>query len=210
MTSNINYLSINENFPVPGVDNDTQVFRDNFDTIKTSLRAAQTEITDLQTNTAGLALTDYVDTNGAGSDFNGNLIYNATLQRTGYKKYYGGTINSATYELGANLEIDYELGSYQIFKFESNMNIQFSNLPTNSSGASGPLVVGKITLELYGDNAAHVLTFVTGGGGAEFRRNPSWPGGNSITVTSQTAPIIVDVWRHSSNYIFMHYHGQYS
>ena len=90
------------------------------------------------------------------------------------------------------------------------MNIQFSTLPTNSSGAGGPLVVGKITLELYGDNAAHVLTFVTGGGGAEFRRNPSWPGGNSITVTSQTAPIIVDVWRHSSNYIFMHYYGQYS
>jgi hypothetical protein len=210
MTSNINYLSINENFPVPGVDNDTQVFRDNFDTIKTSLRAAQTEVTNLQTNTAGLELAEYIDTNGKGSDFNGNLIYNATLQNTSYKKFYGGIINSSNYELGANLEINYELGSYQIFRFESNMNIQFSNLPTNSSASAGPLAVGKITLELYGNNAAHVLTFNTGGGGTEFRRNPSWPGGSSITVTSQTAPIIIDVWRHDSNYIFLHYHGQYS
>ena len=96
MTSNINYLSINENFPVPGIDNDTQVFRDNFDTIKTSLRAAQTEITELQTNTAGLELSEFVETNSKGSDFNGNLIYNATLQHTGYKKYNGGKIYSAT------------------------------------------------------------------------------------------------------------------
>ena len=52
MASNINYLSINENFPVAGQDNDTQVFRDNFDTIKTSLRNAKDEIGSLQDNTA--------------------------------------------------------------------------------------------------------------------------------------------------------------
>jgi hypothetical protein len=54
VTSNINYLSINENFPVAGEDNDTQTFRDNFDTIKTSLRAGQEEITALQSDTAKL------------------------------------------------------------------------------------------------------------------------------------------------------------
>ena len=37
MASTINYLGINENFPVAGQDNDTQVFRDNFDTIKQAL-----------------------------------------------------------------------------------------------------------------------------------------------------------------------------
>ena len=31
--SDINYLNINENFPVAGEDNDTQVFRSNFNTI---------------------------------------------------------------------------------------------------------------------------------------------------------------------------------
>ncbi len=48
MTSAINYAAINENFPVAGQDNDTQTFRDNFDSIKTALSTAKTEITDLQ------------------------------------------------------------------------------------------------------------------------------------------------------------------
>ena len=48
MTSLINFAAINENFPVAGQDNDTQVFRDNFDTIKTNFSAAKTEIEDLQ------------------------------------------------------------------------------------------------------------------------------------------------------------------
>ena len=53
--SNINYLSINENFPVAGADNDTQTFRDNFDTIKTSLNTAKTEITSLESTAARLS-----------------------------------------------------------------------------------------------------------------------------------------------------------
>ena len=71
MASNINYLSINENFPVAGQDNDTQVFRDNFDTIKTSLRNASTEITSLQTDTAKLNLDN---------DFELKKIQRAVLQ----------------------------------------------------------------------------------------------------------------------------------
>jgi len=42
--SNINYLNIDENFPIAGQDNDTQVFRDNFDSIKQALRIAKEEI----------------------------------------------------------------------------------------------------------------------------------------------------------------------
>ena len=52
MTSLINFAAINQNFPVAGQDNDTQVFRDNFDTIKTNFSAAKTEIEDLQDNVA--------------------------------------------------------------------------------------------------------------------------------------------------------------
>ena len=53
--SNINYVSINENFPVAGQDNDTQVFRDNFDTIKTSLRYAKEELEVFQDSATGAA-----------------------------------------------------------------------------------------------------------------------------------------------------------
>ena len=78
MSSNINYLSINENYPVAGVDNDTQTLRDNFDTIKTSLRRAQEEVTDLQNNTAK---------NNNDNDFNLNIIGNAVLETVRYQKF---------------------------------------------------------------------------------------------------------------------------
>ncbi len=45
-SSSIN-SNINDNFPVAGQDNDTQVFRDNFNTIKTSLASAKTEINEV-------------------------------------------------------------------------------------------------------------------------------------------------------------------
>lgn len=193
MTSAINYLSINENFPVAGQDNDTQTFRDNFDTIKTNFRSAQEEVTDLQLYTAKI--------NGD-NDFNDNEISRAVLRDTMFKKFDGGIITSPT----TQLTIDYENGGYQIFRFAANMNVDFQNLPQNSSTV-GPVGVGKITLELYGDGSTRTLAFLTSAG-TEFRRNPSWPG--TINLTSMTAPIIIDVWRHNAAYIFMHYHGQYS
>ena len=50
MTSAINTNGINVNYPVPGVNNNSQGFRDNFATIRTNLNTASTEITDLQNN----------------------------------------------------------------------------------------------------------------------------------------------------------------
>jgi len=46
--SAINTNGIKTNYPVPGVNNDSQGFRDNFTSIKNNLDSAGTEITDLQ------------------------------------------------------------------------------------------------------------------------------------------------------------------
>ncbi len=195
MTSNINYLSINENFPVAGEDNDTQTFRDNFDTIKTSLRAAQEEITNIQANTAGLQL---VETEN-GSDFGGREVSNAILRNTLIKGYGGGVIPGSV----SLLTIDYENGGYQKFQFAGNINIDFQNFPNNASIGG----VGKVTLELTADNVARTLTFISSGG-TVFRRNATFP--TPFVVTSQTAPIIVEVWQRDSNNIFLNYLGQFS
>lgn len=195
MTSNINYLSINENFPVAGEDNDTQTFRDNFDTIKTSLRAGQEEITALQANTAGLQL---VETEN-GSDFGGREISNAILRDTLIKAYGGGVIPGDV----STLTIDYENGGYQKFQFAGNINIDFQNFPDNASIGG----VGKVTLELTADNVARTLTFISSGG-VTFRRSATFP--TPFVVTSQTAPIIIEVWRRDSNNIFLNYLGQFS
>jgi len=193
VTSNINYLSINENFPVAGEDNDTQTFRDNFDTIKTSLRSAQEEITDLQANTA--------KTN-ADNNFSNKEITDAVFRNTMVKKFDGGIITTPT----TLLTVDYENGNYQVFRFAANMSIDFQNFPTNSAG-TGPIGCGKITLELYGDGSSRTLTFITSGG-TLFRKNSTFPA--TFTVSSNSAPIIIEVWQHNSTYIFMNYLGQFS
>ena len=88
MTSAINFTSINENFPVAGQDNDTQTFRDNFNTIKTSLSTAKDEITTLQDNTAKL---------NNDNDFNLNIVQNAVLQNNREQKFdLGFATNSPT------------------------------------------------------------------------------------------------------------------
>jgi len=56
MSSNINYTSIDETYPIAGTNNNTQGFRDNFTAIKNGLAEASAEISTLQieiTNISG-------------------------------------------------------------------------------------------------------------------------------------------------------------
>ena len=203
MTSQINYASINENFPVAGQDNDTQVFRDNFDTIKTSLRTAQQEITNLQNSTEGLNL-DEVD---GGSDFNNGVIYNAVLQ------YCLERRNPPTPVSLSVCPVDFQNGPYQIFQFSINSSISFLQFPTNTNPALTP-GVGKIMLELYGDGTPRTVTFQTEGG-TVFKKNTSaaWGGTSlnpTLTITDGENPVFVEVWQHNSNKIFLNYKGQFS
>jgi len=194
VTSNINYLGINENFPVAGEDNDTQVFRDNFDTIKTSLNTAKTEITDLQIN---VARTD-VD-----NDFNRKLISSAVMLNNYDKKFDGGVIT-------APLTVDYENGNYQIFRFGVSTTVEFLNFPDDESTPSG---LGKVTLELYGDGTARTLTFSTSGG-TVVKKGPLFPAPFTVTSAEAAAgsgnPVIIEVWKHKSDRIFLNYVGQFS
>ena len=193
MTSNINFAGINEQFPVAGQDNDTQVFRDNFDTIKTSFRTAQEEITDLQNN---VARTD-LDNN-----FNLKKITNAVFQQNRDEKYPGGTFVSGS-------GIDWENGPYQIWTLDSHVNMEFTNLPGDPAYTDEvtPIGVGKITLELYSSGGSYTINFVTSGG-TVFKKDPNFP--STVTIDSADDPVFIEVWRHSQNVIFMRYLGQYS
>ena len=193
MTSLINFAAINENFPVAGQDNDTQVFRDNFDTIKTNFSAAKTEIEDLQDN---VARTD-VD-----SDFNYNVATAITLQDAYFrKKDYGATIIVGTQE------VSFKQAMYHIIKFGTNCAIELTEFPTAAVDVTGLGQVGKATLELYGDGTARTITF-TLTGSTVLKKSPGFPG--SLTVTSATNPVIIEVWQHSEDIIFLNYLGAYS
>jgi len=52
MASNITSLTIDNEYPVAGVDNDSQGFRDNFTIIKDSLAAAKAELSRLKAKAA--------------------------------------------------------------------------------------------------------------------------------------------------------------
>ena len=193
MTSNINFAAINENFPVAGQDNDTQVFRDNFDTIKTNFSAAKTEIEDLQDN---VARTD------ATSDFNYNIVTTVTLQdAVQIKRNYGAAIVAATQE------VSFKQALYHIIRFGNNCAIELIDFPVDEVDVLGFGSCGKITLELYGDGTARTLTF-TPTGTTVFKKSSGFPG--TLTVTSATNPIIIEVWQHDVDVIFLNYLGQFS
>jgi hypothetical protein len=193
LTSLINFAAINQNFPVAGQDNDTQVFRDNFDTIKTNFSAAKTEIEDLQDN---VARTD-VD-----SDFLYNVVTAVTLQDAYLrKKDYGAVIVAGTQD------VSFKQAMYHIIRFGTNCAIQLTEFPTAVVDVSGLGQVGKATLELYGDGSARTITF-TLTGSTVLKKSPGFPG--SVTVTSATNPVIIEVWQHSTDSIFLNYLGVYS
>jgi hypothetical protein len=193
LTSLINFAAINENFPVAGQDNDTQVFRDNFDTIKTNFSTAKTEITDLQDN---VARTD------GDNDFLYNVIGSVTLQDAYLrKKDYGAAIIAGTQD------VSFKQAMYHVIKLGADTSLSFSEFPTGAVDVTGLGQIGKATLELYGDGTARTITITTSGG-ITLRKSPGFPG--SITVTSATNPVIIEVWQHGATVIFMNYLGLYS
>ncbi len=193
MTSNINFAAINENFPVAGQDNDTQTFRDNFDTIKTNFSSAKTEITDLQDNSAR---TDQ------DNDFLYNVVGSLTLQDAYLrKKDYGAAIIAGTQD------VSFKQAMYHVIKLGANTSLSFTEFPTGAVDVTGLGQIGKATLELYGDGTARIITFTTTGA-TVIKKSPGFPG--SVTVTSATNPVIIEVWQHSDTVIWMNYLGLYS
>ena len=193
MTSQINFAAINENFPIAGQDNDTQVFRDNFDTTKNNFRFAQEEITDLQDN---------VLRSDQENDLNGNKIFNAVLLNNRELILDGGGPRTS------NIEIDFETASYQIYRVGANLNLVFQGLPGDTTD---PMGVGKLTVELYGDGSPRTVT-LDPSGGVNYRRI-NWPSNaptpTSFIVQSNTNPVIIELWRYSDTTVFVNYLGNF-
>ena len=142
MTSAIVANTIDANFPVAGVDNDSQGFRDNFNVIKTGLTTAGSEITTLQDTTAKLNVTN---------NFNGNILDNLVLSRAWGSAYQ----TTAT----SNLAVSLTNGEYQLIEVAgADRLITFEGWP-------GTDKYGRIRLELRSDGTQRTITFATTGGG---------------------------------------------
>lgn len=89
MASSIIATTIDETFPIAGVDNDSQGFRDNFSIIKDNFTAAKSEIETLQTDTA--------KTN-VDNDFDNNTLSKANLKEATHQ-YNAAVVGDAARDL---------------------------------------------------------------------------------------------------------------
>lgn len=188
MASNINYASVDENFPVAGQDNDSQGFRDNFSTIKSSLASAKSEISDLQEDSAKL---------NVNNNFNQTEISNAKLRNTP-QVFFNKNINEAnTHEL---LITD---GHYQQLNINGSANIDMESFrpPT------GAQVVYKVRILI---NGTGTVSWLTGSPSNIFRVNSTWPKRinptNEFTVAANQ-PVLVDIWTTDGITFYGFYHG---
>jgi hypothetical protein len=88
--------NIDTTFPVPGQDNDTQGFRDNFIAIKNSLDTAAAEISDvqiIQTSLVTHALSQPASSVGKPGDLNGQIYATSSTVYICYADYVNTTTN---------------------------------------------------------------------------------------------------------------------
>lgn len=124
MTSQINTNGINVNYPVPGQNNSSQGFRDNFAQIRGQFNTTANEITDLQSKVVLKAALDNTILN---NDMANVLISNAAT--SGFR--------ATTYNLGNALAgtvvVDVNRADVQYGALTGNIVLQFGNwAPTNT------------------------------------------------------------------------------
>jgi hypothetical protein len=199
MPSLINTTELDTEFPVPGQDNDSQGFRDNFTNVKTNLDTAKTEIELLQDTTVKVNADTTFLTTGAGNP--------AQLIRANLKSF-----STAKFPVAANDEIkastlltlNFNDGDYQVYQFtQGNVEINFNQAGWPSSGR-----VGKITVELTSTAAGG--TTLAFDNNLNIKFDSSWNNGTTL-VANNTNPIVIEFWtRQAGTTIFARNLGEFN
>jgi len=141
--STINTSGVNVNYPVPGINNNSQGFRDNFTAIKTNLDAASVEITDLQNK---VIVKSALANTTLNNDMANTLMSN-TLTRS---------FRATTYNLGNALSgtvlVDASLGDVQYGTIAGNVTLQFAGWAPSGTQSN-------VQLQLAVSNASAVVSF---------------------------------------------------
>jgi hypothetical protein len=141
MTSSINPNNIDGNYPVAGVPNNTQGFRNNFTNTKTNFQYAADEITELQSKSV---FKSALSGSTLDNNMNDNLIYAVKLNDVSYA-YLQNTTTSGT------VTLDYAAGQSQLISTTGSVSLAFTNWPTSGS-------FGYMDLTININSTAHTLT----------------------------------------------------
>ena len=173
--STINTNPINVNYPVPGVNNNSQGFRDNFASIVTNLNAAGTEITDLQNK---VVVKQALIGTTINNDMANTLISNASTRSFRATTYNLGNAIAGTVLVNVSLaDVQYgtvaanttiNFGSWAPSGTQSNVQLNLSisnNLSTISFPANVVLSpdTGATTLEHYSNIGGNLAVTVPNG-----------------------------------------------
>lgn len=196
MPSLINTTEIDTEFPVPGQDNDSQGFRDNFVNIQSNLNIAKTEIETLQDTTVKKNADTVFLTSGAGNPVQ---LINANLKSFSTSKFPVAAQDEI--KNSTTLILDFRAGDYQVYQFtQSVVEINF-----NQAGWPAAGLVGKITLELTSTAAAG--TTISFDNNINMKLDSSWNNSTAV-VANNTNPIVVELWtRTGGTTIFAYNHG---
>ena len=166
--STINTNPINVNYPVPGVNNNSQGFRDNFASIVTNLNAAGTEITDLQNK---VVVKQALIGTTINNDMANTLISNASTRSFRATTYNLGNALSGTVLVNTSLgDVQYgtiagnttiNFGSWAPAGTQSNvqLNLSISNSLSTITFPSN-VTLGATTLENYSNINGNVSVTV--------------------------------------------------
>lgn len=123
MTSQINFDIIDEQYPVAGQDNDSQGFRDNFNSIKDALSTAKVEISTLQTNSILSASLDNTPV-PVDNDLLGSSINN------GFYNNFHGVLRELPAEVSTQTNVDVSAGSIHSYDVAADpVSFTFTNWP---------------------------------------------------------------------------------
>jgi len=143
MSSAINTNGIDVNYPIPGQNNNSQGFRNNFNAIKTNIDAAGTEISDLQNK---VVVKSALTNSTVNNDMANTLISNASTR----------SFRATTFNLGNSLSgtvlVDASLGDVQYGTIAANTTFQLGSWsPTETQS--------NVQLQLSISNANAIITW---------------------------------------------------
>lgn len=187
--SNINTTQLNELYPIAGVNNDTQGFRDNFANIKLNLNYAKDEIDILE---------ELAIKKGENSNFDGMELINANFNSCTEKVLAGGLLLD-------NYQASYTAGQYHIYTIGDNISISVYNWPYGR--------YAKMMLEITGDTDEERNVSFTGPLSVNnIKYDNNWPVtsyGHSLIVTNSITHVVEFWTADSGTTIFAKHIGRF-
>jgi hypothetical protein len=174
MSQIIETQTIDTSYPVPGQDNDSQGFRENFAAIDAKFIQADSEITALETNA--------VLVNNAENDLQGTLIFNGQ-----YNRLYGISYAPVS---SAERTISLLNGALQSFTCSTDDAVYaFDNWPD-------PEQYAVVRVHFKSNGSLVHITLGTSGGGtihydADFPLVSTTP---TLTLTANANPQVIEAW----------------